>query len=348
MDEAFVAARPRLKVGPEERTDVADALQSLVVNQPLHGMAHAEVQLGYVGQAEGSGEPDYRFGDVALGDRVQIAFGSDREIRVIDGEITAIEERYGNGAPRLVWLVQDKLHRLARSRHSRTFADTALDETIRSVASGAGLDADVQVSSATATWHQLNESDLAFLLRLVAPFAVALRLAGGGLRARPEEPDPAPVALDAGGNALSLRLIADLNHQPTDTGVRGFNPGSAEAASGSVSATREGGDGSPAAELLGTLGWAGNEQVPQPFAPSQALADAYARGHFERQARAFLSGEIACTGDPRLASGREIELSGVSERMAGKYRVVHCVHRFDATGGYRTQLRVARARWGGR
>ena len=347
MDQAFVSARPRLKIGPEERPDVADALQSLVVNLPLHGMSHAEVHLGYVGQDAERGEPDYRFGEVALGDRVQIAFGSDQEIRVFDGEITAIEERYGEGAPRLVWLMQDSLHRLARSRHSRTFADQGLDDLIETVASGAGLQVDAQVSTATGTWYQINESDLGFLLRLIQPFGIALRLTGGRLRARPEDPDGEPVALDARANALTIRLIADLNHQPVATGVRGFNAAADEAATSSANATSEAPTGSTAADLLRTLGWAGDEQVPQPFARNQALADAYAQGHFDRRARVFVSGDIACVGDPRLASGRQVELSHVSDRLAGLYRVVHCVHRFDSATGFRTQLRVSRADWGG-
>lgn len=346
MDEAYISARPRLKIGNEERADVADSLQSLVVNLPLHGMAHAELQVGYTGESEDGAEPQYRFADVALGDRVQIAFGSEREVRVFDGEVTAIEERYGQGAPRLIWLLQDRLHRLARLRHSRTFEDQGLDAVIQAVASGAGLQADAAVSTVAATWHQLNESDLAFLLRLIEPFGVGLRLAGGRLRARPEQDDPEPLSMDAEGNALAVRLIADLNHQPTATGVRGFNPAADETVTASASSVSGAPGGCTAASLLGTLGWTSDEEVPQPFARNQGLATAWAQAHFDRRARDFVSGEIDCRGDPRLTAGRQIELTGVSDRLAGKYRVVHCTHRFDGSGGYRTSLRVSRMDWG--
>lgn len=346
MDEAYISARPRLKIGTEERTDVADSLQSLVVNLPLHGMAHAEVQVGYRGETEDGAEPQYRFGEVALGDRVQIAFGSEREVRVFDGEVTAIEERYGQGAPRLVWLLQDRLHRLARLRRSRTFEAKGLDAVIQAVAAGAGLEADAAVSAVAATWHQLNESDLAFLLRLIEPFGVGLRLSGGRLRARAEQVDPEPLPLDAEGSALSVRLIADLNHQPTRTWVRGFNAAAAEPATGSASVASDAPAGGTAARLLATLGWISDEEVPQPFARNPGLAQAWAQGHFDRRARDFVSGQIDCRGDPRLAAGREIDLLGVSDRLAGRYRVVHCTHRFDGSGGYRTSLRVSRMDWG--
>jgi hypothetical protein len=78
---------------------------------------------------------------------------------------------------------------------------------------------------------------------------------------------------------------------------------------------------------------------------SRGFADGFAKGHFNRLAKRFISGDIRCQGEPSLRSGREIELSGVSERMAGSYRVVHCVHRFDNASGYETHLKVNRAGW---
>lgn len=347
MDDAFVSARPNVRIKGESRPDLGDALRALTVTRPLHGMSHAELHLIYWGAADDAREPDYRFTDVTLGVALEVAFGQDPEWIVFSGEITAIEERYGGGAPRLVLLVQDRLHRLARSRHSRSFEDQSADDLVSAIAQEAGLSGDAGVSSQRHTWHQLNESDLAFLFRVVSPFGTALRLEGGLLRARPEEPDPEPVVLDVADNALSVRLIADLNHQPRETAVKGLAVGDDAEVGGSVKRGSDAGDGDSAAELLSRLGWDGAEQVPRPFAPSQGLADAYAQGHFDRRARAFVSGEIRCVGDPRLSGGRQVELASVSSRLAGLYRVVHCTHRFDAADGFRTHLRVARADWGG-
>ncbi len=108
-----------------------------------------------------------------------MAFGEDPEVIVFDGEITAVEERYGGGAPQLVLLVQDRLHHLARARHSRTFDDQSADDLVSTIASGAGLSGDANVSTVTHTWHQINESDLAFLSRVLGPFGIALRLDSG-------------------------------------------------------------------------------------------------------------------------------------------------------------------------
>lgn len=348
MPEAFVSVRPRVKVKGQPRDDLGEALRAFSLSLPQHGVAHGELHAVHWGVApDGGGEADYRLMDIELGDEVEVLMDhEDQELSLFKGEITALEERYGDGAPHLAILVQDRLHRLARMRSSRTFEDQSPDDLVSRIASDGGLSPDANVSTVTATWHQVNESHLAFLLRVLAPFGVPLRLRGGDLRARPEEPDREPVALSVSDNALSVRLIADLNHQPTETAVLGFDPGADSDLSAGANSTSDPADGTTAKDRLSNLGWPGAETVPRPFPWKQGLADAYAQAHLDRRARAFVSGEIRCIGDPRLAGGREIELSGTSPRLTGRYRVVQCVHRFDSADGFRTQLRVARADWG--
>lgn len=347
MDSAFVSGRPSINIDGEARTDVDAALRALTVNRPLHGMAHAELHLVFWGAADDDPGPAFRFLDLAPGASLSIAFGQDDPVEVFAGELTALEERYGGGAPRLVLLAQDRLHRLARQRRSRGFEDQTLDAVVNAIAGDGGFGADVNVSAVSATWHQLNESDLAFLFRLLNPFGIALRLEGDTLRARAEAPDPAPIALDTHDNALEARLIADLAQQPGEVRVSGFDAATDEDLSAAAANATSPGDGRTAATLLGDLGWPGAEPLPRPFPWRQGLADAYAQGQFDRRARGFVTGELRCNGDPQLAPGREVDLSGPSPRFAGRYRVMHCVHRFDAAEGYRSHLRVARAGWGG-
>jgi phage protein D len=191
----------------------------------------------------------------------------------------------------------------------------------------------------------LNESDLAFLMRLSAYFGATVRMHDGRLRVRAEEADPEPVAVNAQDNARSIRLIADLNHQHGRTKVMGFNPDTDEAVDHTADALSPAPRGTTAYDELSNLSWPADEVVPQPFPTTRGLAEAFARAHFSRQAERFLSGDVRCYGEPGLRAGREIELSGVSPRMAGTYRVAHCVHRFDGVSGYETHLRVTRAGW---
>jgi phage protein D len=242
-------------------------------------------------------------------------------------------------------LLQDKLHRLARFRHCRSFEAQSPDALLQSIATEAGLRADIRLSTVTGTWHQVNESDLAFALRIAGRFDVGVRLTGDTLRVRPEEADPEPVALSAQDSALKVRLIADLNHQPTRSSVHGYNLADDAVADFTADTLTPAPAGTGAAATLANLGWPGDEIVPHPVARSGAEAEAYARAHFRRRGKRFIQGEIVCQGEPTLASGREIELSGVSPRLRGRYQVVHCVHRFDNQTGYETELQVQREGW---
>ncbi len=344
-DPAFVSARPSFRVNGETRADMAEALLGMAVNLPLLGAAHGELRLTNWGVGEGGRQPDFTLQDIGLGAELEILMGDENPARLFRGEITGLEERYGEGAPTLVLLVQDRLHRLARSRNCRSFEEQSADDLVRRIAGEAGLQADVGFSGLAVNWNQLNESDLAFLLRIAGRFDIGLRLVGDTLRARPEEPDPEPVRLSTQDSALKVRLLADLNHQPESSTVSGYNLADDAEADFTASAMTPAPAGTGAAATLGDLGWQSAEIVPQPFPRSSAEAEAYASGHFRRQGRRFIQGDIVCRGEAGLASGREIELSGVSPRLQGRYQIVHCVHRFDNQSGYETHLRVNRGGW---
>lgn len=342
---AFISSRPNFKVDGREREDLQESLTGMVINQPLHGSAHAELNLTNWGTPEGAADPDYLFNDIGLGAQLDIEMGEDEPSLLFSGEITAIEEQYGDGAPSLALLLQDKLHRLARSRQNRSYEEQSPDDIVQAIASDAGLRAEVQVSSINDTWHQLNESDLAFLLRLLGRFDIAMRLQGDTLIAKPEQPDAQPIELDAQDSALKVRLLVDLNHQPLTSQVQGYNAGAAEAVEHDSESITPAPSGTTAADTLNAVNWPGDEIVPRPFARSNAEAQAYAEAHFHRQAKGFVKGEIICQGEAQLTTGREIDLSGVTPRLAGIYQIVNCVHRFDNESGYETHLKVNKADW---
>ena len=113
-DPAFSSSRPSFSVDGNPRDDIKESLTDIVVNLPQNGMAHAELTLTNWGGRDGESSPGFLYEDLALGQRVQVEFGEDNPQPVFDGEVTALEECYGDGAPQLVVLLQDKLHHLAR------------------------------------------------------------------------------------------------------------------------------------------------------------------------------------------------------------------------------------------
>lgn len=342
MPNAVISSRPQLTIRGERRVDAEDLLTAAVVNLPWHGCAHGELHLTNWGRPGGTGAPTFALTDITLGCAVSLAMGQNDPTTLFRGEVTAIEERYGDGTPTMVLLVQDKLHRLGRTRHCRTFENQNPNDVVSQIAQEGGLQADVAFSSATNTWHQLNESDLAFLMRLSGRFGVGARLVGDVLRIKADDPDPNPIRLSAQDSVLKARLCADLNHQPTESHVYGYNLNAAAAVHHVAQTLVPPTNGQSAAATLQQLGWSGPEIVPQPWPRVPGEAQDYAQAHFQRVAGRFVEGELVCQGEPSLTSGREIELSGVSPSLLGKYRVVHCVHRFDNALGHETHIKLQR------
>ncbi len=342
---AFASTRPSIKVDGEQRTDLQDALLSMSLHLPMHGMGHGELHLTNWGINEGGQAPDFTFRDIAFGAQIEVFLAGDGGYQqAFDGQVTGIEEVYGGGAPQLRLLIQDKMHLLARARFSRAFEEQSVDAVIATLAEDVGLQADASVSSQTAHYHQLNESNLAFLNRLLGGYDVYARMEGDSMRVHGEEPDAVPITLNPQNSALKIRLTADLNRQPSSSKVLGYNAGTAEEVDGEATRLSDA-QGQQARELLEELGWPGDEEVPQPFARSMSEADAYAQAHFHRMAQRFVTGHIQCMGEPALRGGREVELTGVSPRMQGTYRVTHCTHQFTAGSGFETHLRVRRGGW---
>lgn len=334
----LVSARPQIEVDGQAVDGLDQAVTELLVHLPADGMGHAELTVANWG-TQADGRPGFAFGHLRLGSRLQVSWGSQASF---DGEITALEERYGDGPPRLVLLAEDRLHRLARERGSRCWEALSLDDVLSQVAQGAGLQADVMVDGTARDWLQHNESLLAFVRRLLAPLDVPLRLQGGQLRARPEEADPDPLPLNAGGNATQVRLIADLAQQPFPTGAQGYDIDAGEPVQASASSLQPAPEGRTALHYLQSLGWPGEAIRPHPLPRDQAQAEQLAQGHLQRQAGRFVHGEVVCLDGTALHGGREVQLSGVSPRLTGRYRVTDCWHRFDAQQGLSTRLKLQR------
>lgn len=338
-----VYARPTIRVRGESSDELHTALLSLQLAQPAEGPDRLELRLvGVVPDGRGGltiGHPE-----LALGDELEVELGGEERAIAFEGTITALEERHhSDAAPELVLLAEDALHVLARRRDARVFEDTGLDDVVSQIARDAGLASDVAVSRRRATWHQLGESDLAFLRRLLAPHGVAPRLdAQGRLRARPAGGDGAPIALHLGRDASRARLVADLARQHSSVRSSGFHLPSGRAVAANADRLPGNPGGDAAADVLGRVGWPGKALATHPFALSAEEADAFAAGAFAERGARFLRGELTVSGDPKLRPHAVLELDGASDRFVGEWAVVASEHRFDLDQGYQTMVHVVR------
>jgi phage protein D len=338
----YVSPRPALRLNGAANDDMVNALLDVAVRAPEAGMASAEIRLVNWG-ARQSGPTTFLFDKVLLGDKLEIAFGLDTQKTVFKGEITGLEERYGDGAPQLALLAEDALHRLARKRKSNAFAQISPNALVAQIASGAGLQADAKLSDTPGDYNQINESDLAFLRRIGARYAAAPRLTDTTLVLRKREQPPAPVTLDAGDSLKRLRVVADLARQPIQASVSGIDLAAGQPITAQGTSLMVAAQGKTAANVLQGLGWDGDETFMFPAPAIQAEATDFANAAYDAQGRRFLHGDLVCTGNPDIAVGGAVTLTGVSQRLSGAYWVVACAHLFDETSGYQTYARIERA-----
>lgn len=343
---AIYSALPRFTLNGEPRSDFSEAILQVTVQLPLAGQSKAELRLQNWGPTDSRrGEPEFRFNELDFGDELEIHIGEESEVPLFSGQIIGIEERYDDTPPQISIFAEDKLHHLARQRHSRSFEDTSLNDLVQQIADEAGLEADIDIDNMAGQWLQFNESNLALLQRLLIPIGIWPRLENGMLRTKPEATDKNPVEVSAYQNALKVQLIADLNHQALETSIFAYDFTKDEAVESRYN--RVGGKplGATGAQTLKRLGWEGDSVLTQPFATNKDYADLLARNGFQSEAGCFLHGEVICNGTPELRSGKELRLLGVSERLAGTYRVVHCIQLFDLNNGYQTRANINRSYW---
>lgn len=269
----YVSSRPAILVNGAANDDMVKSLLDIAVRQPEAGMASAELRMVNWGD-QPSGPTNFLFNTVALGDRVEIKFGLAQQKTVFTGEVTAIEERYGDGVPQIVLLAEDALQRLARHRASRPFEQVSPNAIVSQLASDAGLQADAKLSDTPGDYYQVNESDLHFLRRLAARYAAAPRVADTTLTCRKRERLPAPVTLDAGDTMKRLRVIADLTRQPVKATVAGIDLTAGQAITADGTTLLVPATGPTAAALLRKIGWDGDETFvfPAPATHAQRYA----------------------------------------------------------------------------
>jgi phage protein D len=342
---AFVSSRPNVSINGATNDALSQNLLEAIIRAPFEAMTSAELRVVNWGPPGSGGDPDFLFTTIKLGDKLAISFGLDTERKLFQGEITALEERYGDGAPQLVLMAEDMLHRLARKRRNRVLERQNPDAIVQSIAADAGLTADVRLSGEPGTWHQLNESDLALVRRLAHDFGARLRCDGSKLVCRLADPPLVPVELNSGDTLRRVRLLADLARQPATARANGWDLATGSPTNGQATQVRVPSQGSTAAQIVSGLGWPAEEIFADPFPITSGQANDFAAAAFDDRGLRFLAGDIVCIGNAAVVNGGAVKLSGVSPRLLGSYDVLASVHHFSLAHGYETYARVARGYW---
>ncbi len=277
---------------------------------------------------------------------VKLGYAGDLDTVMI-GEIAGLEPTFSSNRPAgLTVRGFDRLHRLTRSRKSRTFLQLKDSDIASKIAQDAGLTPQVDDSSIVHEHvYQHNQSDLDFLRLRARRINYEVLVDDKTLIFRK--------VANAQSSVLTLTMDSDLLQfdarlssavQVSDFSVRAWSPKDKKEVVGQAKAGDEvstmGGQKSGAAitqDAFGQSTYAISEPVE-----TQAEADELAKARLNQRVLELITGDGVCLGRTDLRAGKVITIAGVGQRFGGDYYVTGALHRYSSQTGYKTYFKVAR------
>jgi phage protein D len=342
-------AGPTVFVDGQQRPAIDRAIVAMRMREAVGGLSSLELKILDTSPADGG--RGFTFANetlLKLGSAIKVCSGrKGKPQEIFDGVATALEIETGPDAnPTFTVLAEDKLQRARKTRRSRVFENMNPAELVRRIASDHGLDAQVRdgLDRPTTTWAQVNESDLAFIRRVLDRFDADFHVTRGVMQAGPRAREPREpregIELSLREGLVWARVTADLADQTGRVRLSSWNPADGTRVDG-IATSGEFGPGSGRtgpALLAQAFGGEFAEHVGHQGPMRQDEADAVARALFSQRARRFMRVDATAQGDGRLRVGAWIKLDGVNPLFAGSFVVTETCHRFDLTHGYMTDL----------
>lgn len=352
---AIFSARPTLRIAGQPDERMSTLMTAMRMEESEGGMSTLELRLtNWV--ATGGGRAELAFDATSalkLGAEIGVYSGDEATPReIFKGKVSALEMvcQYGQ-PPELVVLAEDALAAARRARRSKVYADMSPADVANAVAGELGLTPRITgLSSPTGTWAQLDESDLAFLRRLLARFDADLQVVGTELHVSPrQEVSRGTVELTLYSQLARVRITADLAEQATAVTVSGWNARDGAPVKGeATSITNPGpGQGKSGVEWAREAFGARSEHLASPPVCTDAEARAVAEAALDQRARRFVRAEGLAEGNAQLRVGTTVRLAGISAQFDNSYYVVRACHLFDMKQGYRTEFSAECARLAG-
>jgi uncharacterized protein len=353
MAEAEVSRAPQYQGHPTVRIDdaenvkVSGFINAFEVTEREAGLSSLELRLvnfaAQSGDDSGFAFEDER--DIKLGSKLRLYAGDQATPReIFRGTVTGLEAEFSHaGTPELLILAEDALQLARMSRRTEVHADVKVADLARGVAQRASLTARVTgLSESIGTQVQLNESDLAFLRRLLARYDGDLQVVGDELHVSARsDVQRGSVDLELHGQLRRARFTVDLADQVTEVTTSGWDPAQGKRVAGTSRGANVGpGGGRSGASLLGPTLADRSEHISHPTVLNDTEAAALAEAAFDQRARRFVCVDGTAEGNPRIRVGTHLRLGGLSRRFNNTYYVVFARHRFDPRRGYETDFQA--------
>src|SRR5258708_4458674 len=269
-----------------------------------------------------------------------------QEKLLFDGEIVEIEPDFGPSMQRLAVRAFDRLHRLSRGRHVRSFLNVSDGDLVQKIAQEVGLQAQVGPTSQVHPYvFQNDETNLEFLQGRAAALGYLLYVQGKTLHCEPPQANGQAIELEWGVTLHEFHPRMTTIGQVDSFTVRGWDPvakqeivGQARNGQGAprIGQAKSGGELAHSAFNLDTQ----TLVVDRPIR-TQVTAHKLAQAVADRQAERFIEAEGTCIGNPALVAGASVQIKAVGDRFSGTYFVTSTVHAYGAQQGYSTQFSVS-------
>jgi phage protein D len=262
---------------------------------------------------------------------------------IFDGQVTAIECEICQGAPPLFTvLAEDRLFPARRRRRTRLFEAMSLGDVVGELASDFGLTPEVRegVDTTARDWMQADETDLAFLRRILGRFDCDMQVVADRLQVgRVGMDQRSLVTLTMGDTILAARITADVAEQVSTIRKASFDPATGEAVESEEDSTGFGpGEGRSGPEILeekfSTVAMHCGRSGPLNDGDAALLA----RIEGEKRARSFVQLDCTARGDPGLRVGSWVQVDGVNPMFAIQFSIRQAVHRWVQEVGFRTDF----------
>lgn len=351
---AVYSARPTVQINSQSYAKVSELLTGMEMVEQEGGLSSLELRFNNIASNPQGGaalafEDDYI---LKLGAAIAVYSGDETAPQeIFRGMITGLEAEFpADGSPTLVLLAEDVLQQARMARRTQVHENFSIADLSRQLAQQLNLTPIVTgFTESIAIQVQLDESDLAFLRRVLARYDGDLQVVGTELHVSPRgEVQRGSLELHLHSQLRQARILADLAHQVTEVTVSGWNPTQGQRIAVSSTGVHRGpGAGWMGAQILTNAIGSRSHHVAHLAATTEAEAHAVADAAFDARARRFVQVEGTAEGNPALRVGTHVSLLGMGDRFDNTYYATRVCHRFDGTRGYETDFEAESAFWGG-
>lgn len=349
-DSAVYVATPTVKVDSRDAPKANQLLIGMEMTEAEGGMSAMELRFSNVA-SDAEGSADLAFEDdslLKLGAKIAVyCGGASSQQEIFQGLITGIEGDFPRGSPpELVVLAEDVFQQARMARRTKLHEDVTIADIAQQLASKLSLTPQITgFTENIGTQVQLNESDLAFLRRILRRYDGDMQVVGSELHVSPRgEVQRGTVNLDLNSQLRRARALADLAHQVTEVTVSGWDVQQGSRASGTSTGARiTPGAGSTGASVLRDKIGQRSEHIGHIEVRSSGEAQAVADAAFDHRARRFVRVHATAEGNPTIRVGTHTTLRGMGGRFDNTYYVVSACHRYDSKRGYETDFEAESA-----